>query len=71
MRMRTGGNEELHMDRVFGIEREEEYLAISDARIRHWDKADKGWLGADIQSDHDKEDTEAPEVDAFDFFGDV
>ena len=54
-----------------GIEREEDYLAISDARIRHWDKAEKGWLSVDVQSDHDKKEKEALEVDAFDFFGDL
>lgn len=36
----------------YGIEREEEYLAIADARIRHWDRAHVGWRGATIVSDH-------------------
>ena len=35
-----------------GIEKELDYLAIADARIRYWDRADCGWLGAEIVSDH-------------------
>jgi len=34
-----------------GIERKEDYLAIADARARHWDSAHHGWIGADIVSD--------------------
>ena len=35
-----------------GIEREEEYLAIADARVRHHDRAFAGWIGAEIESEH-------------------
>lgn len=35
-----------------GIEREPEFLAIADARVRYWDAAHHGWLGAEILSDH-------------------
>jgi hypothetical protein len=34
-----------------GIEREEEYLQIADARVRYWNMAHQGWVGATIQSD--------------------
>lgn len=36
-----------------GIEREPEFLEIADARIRHWDNAVQGWIGAEIISDHE------------------
>jgi len=34
-----------------GIEREEDFFAIADARVRHWDSAHHGWIGAEIISD--------------------
>jgi DNA modification methylase len=53
-----------------GIEKEAEYLEIADARVRHWDNAHAGWVGAEITSDH-KEDETASEtvVSLDDLFG--
>jgi len=35
-----------------GIEREREYLEIADARVRHWDSENQGWVGGvSIESD--------------------
>lgn len=34
-----------------GIEREEEYVEIADARVRYWDRAENAWIGADIKSE--------------------
>lgn len=52
-----------------GIERQEEYLRISEARVRHWDRAGQGWLGANIQSDLKNEEvTKAEPLDLFDLF---
>lgn len=51
-----------------GIEREPEYLAIADARVRHWDSAHVGWRGATIESDHEQPAAEAEELDLFDLF---
>lgn len=36
-----------------GIEREVDFIEIADARVRHWDRAEAGWNGAEIESDHD------------------
>jgi DNA modification methylase len=43
-----------------GIEKEAEYLEIADARVRHWDRAKAGWVGAEIESEH-KTEPEAKE----------
>ena len=52
-----------------GIERQEEYLRISETRVRHWDRAGQGWLGANIQSDLKNEEvTKAEPLDLFDLF---
>lgn len=55
---------------AIGIEREEEYLRIADARVRHWDRAHQGWIGAEIQSDltQPAREAERPEtvLDIFD-----
>lgn len=55
-----------------GIEREEEYVEIADARVRYWDRAENGWVGADIKSEapsaHLKEEREEMTLDdLFDF----
>jgi hypothetical protein len=34
-----------------GIENEAEYLTIADQRIRHWDRKEAAWNGADIESE--------------------
>jgi len=53
-----------------GIEREEEYLRIADARIRHWNNASSGWLSADIQSELSvEEDKDDSPVNLLDFLG--
>jgi len=53
-----------------GIEKEAEYLEIADARVRHWDKATAGWVGAEIESDHKCDDEAEPEgLDLSDLFG--
>lgn len=61
----------LHTGHDFiGIEREEEYLRIADARIRHWDQSE--WRGhvATITSDLDvNEDEESEEMDMASLFG--
>lgn len=51
-----------------GIEQQEEYLRISENRVRYWDRADQGWLGANIQSDLKNEATKAEPLDLFDLF---
>ena len=52
-----------------GIERQEEYLRIAETRVRHWDRAGQGWLGANIQSDLKNEEvTKAEPLDLFDLF---
>ena len=52
-----------------GIERQEEYLRIAETRVRHWDRAGQGWLGANIQSDlKNEEATKAEPLDLFDLF---
>ena len=61
----------LHTGHDFiGIEREEEYLMIADARIRHWDQSE--WRGhvATIESDLDLPEEESEEeVGLGDLFG--
>ena len=61
----------LHTGHDFiGIEREEEYLKIADARIRHWDQSE--WRGhiATINSDLDVPEEESEEeVGLSDLFG--
>ena len=52
-----------------GIEMQEEYLEIADARIRHWDRTKAGWIGAEIESDLKKEDKEKEEVSLGDLLG--
>lgn len=52
-----------------GIEREEEYLRIAETRVRYWDRAVQGWLGADITSDLKPEEVpQAETIDLFDLF---
>jgi hypothetical protein len=41
-----------------GVEREANYFAIADARVRHWDRKEAGWLGATIESDLDDAEKE-------------
>jgi hypothetical protein len=51
-----------------GIEMEEDYIEIADARVRHWDRAQAGWTGAEIESEAPKrEGKEQEEVDLDDF----
>lgn len=60
----------LHTGHDFiGIEREEPYLRIADARIRHWDQSE--WRGrvATIVSDLEEESVEEEQVDLSDLFG--
>jgi DNA modification methylase len=45
-----------------GIEREEEYLTIAEARVRHWNTRDAGWNAAVVESDL-TEITEAREAE--------
>jgi len=52
-----------------GIERDPDYLAIADARVRHWDRASAGWHGADIVSDHEPPEVEAVVWSLDDLFG--
>ena len=42
--LKTGHN-------YIGIEREESYIQIADARIRFWDSEEAGWRASDIQSE--------------------
>jgi DNA modification methylase len=48
--LRTGHNAIL-------MDREKEYLEIADRRIRHWDRAEAGWIGADIESEVEPDDS--------------
>tara|TARA_X000000950_G_scaffold288672_1_gene406674 strand:- start:8754 stop:9944 length:1191 start_codon:yes stop_codon:yes gene_type:complete len=61
----------LHTGHEFiGIEREEDYLKIADARIRHWDQSE--WRGhtTNIESDLDAPEEKSEEaVDLSDLFG--
>jgi hypothetical protein len=52
-----------------GVEQEAEYLAIADARIRHW--ADSEWRGrtVEVSSDHEAETPVDHELDLADLFG--
>ena len=52
-----------------GIEKEAEYLEIADTRVRYWDRAEAGWVGATIESDHKSEDEKAEELSLDDLFG--
>jgi len=47
-----------------GIEREDEYLRIADARVRHW--ADSQWRGRMTEVASDLEQEKAPEPEAMD-----
>jgi DNA modification methylase len=53
-----------------GIEREQEYLEIADARVRYWDRASAGWIHTEIISDLKVEAQEKPEEEGglFDLF---
>ncbi len=65
----TTGVAALHTGHDFiGIEREEDYLRIADARVRHWDAVE--WRGeqAVIESDIQSE-TESEAIDLSDLFG--
>lgn len=50
-----------------GIEREEEYIQIADARVRHWNAENQGWNRASIESEAPKVEQEEQSLD--DFFG--
>ena len=55
-----------------GIDEREDYVRIAEARARYWDKAKKGWLGAEITSElGPKEDhpDDPKEIDLLDLFG--
>ena len=52
-----------------GIERDPDYLAIADARVRHWDRADAAWSSVEIESDAEPEAAVVPEVGLEDFLG--
>jgi DNA modification methylase len=55
---------------AIGIEREEDYLLIADARIRHWAHTEKAWVERNVESDVDsREKIEAPKGGVFDLFG--
>jgi len=45
-----------------GIEREKEYLTISEGRVRHWNTREAGWNAAVVESDL-TEITEAREAE--------
>lgn len=51
-----------------GIEKETEYLEIADTRIRHWDRADAGWVGATIESEFVPPETDEKELSLEDLF---
>jgi len=54
---------------AIGIERETEYLRIAETRVRHWDRAKQGWLGAEIVSDLAPAPVETPqEIELDDFW---
>lgn len=50
-----------------GIEQDEEYLAIADARVRYWDRAFEGWKGADIISEYKPPEEKPKSLGLFDF----
>jgi hypothetical protein len=52
-----------------GIEREADYLPISDARIRYWDRASGRWKGAVIESDYKREKKKPKPLTIDDLFG--
>jgi hypothetical protein len=54
-----------HISEYVGIEKETDYLAIADARVRHWDSARTGWVRATIASEAAK-DKVAEEVTTLD-----
>ena len=59
----------LHTGHDFiGIEREEEYIRIADARIRHWDHAEWRGRSATITSDVEQH-TEDEDINLSDLFG--
>lgn len=51
-----------------GVEMDPDYFAIADARVRHWDRKEFGWLGAKIESDLDEEEGEVVETGGLDDF---
>ena len=54
---------------AIGIEREEEYLKVADARVRYWDQANQGpRQGASIRSDLTQTDEVVEEVPLEDWF---
>jgi tRNA G10 N-methylase Trm11 len=52
-----------------GIEMQEEYIEIADARVRWWDRAQAGWIGATIESEAPSHDVKQEAIDLDDFFG--
>ena len=52
-----------------GIEKSEEYHAIADSRVRHWNQRSAAWDSAAIKSDREVVKVEAPEVSMGEFFG--
>lgn len=51
-----------------GIEMEEDYLEIADARVRHWDRVKAGWNGATIESEAPSHEVSEKEYSLDDFF---
>jgi len=54
---------------IIGIEKDEASLRTADQRVRHWDRAETGWIGADIQSDIEQKDDLPEKQDLADLFG--
>lgn len=56
-----------------GIEREEEYLTIAEARVRHWNTREAGWNAAVVESDltgiTEAREAEPQEMSLDDLFG--
>lgn len=52
-----------------GIELDNHYVQIADARIRHWDRSEKGWVKRDIKSDAGSGEGEPKEMSLDDLFG--
>ncbi|OHD27678.1 MAG: hypothetical protein A2Y38_23620 [Spirochaetes bacterium GWB1_59_5] len=51
-----------------GIDREQPYLEIADARIRHWDRAEAGWNGATIETPFPPREPEVESLTLDDLF---